>query len=220
MESAPVSPLDSSSIPATQPSSFELPKPDLCEFPPDIVPTIGNIEIPLNARFPSSEYSELPPYSQVLQDAFQDGSHMRKYRLTHPGGIDRQAQLEYKYKNLVAKRLADLTEAVIQHFKENPADYTIFEEMFNARMYKLKCQAWVQLWEQMITDFDDLAEDCDDWNSAQEACEEVSQAMLDLHEEANKILDKPEEPILKFNEFHKLFPPCFIESFENSIYWN
>ena len=209
-----------SPIPRAASQGFSFPLPDLCEFPPDIVPNICNIEIPLDQRFPMSDYSELPPFSQLLQDAFKDPSHMRKYRLMHPGGIDKQAQLECKYRILLEKRLADLTETVIEGFKENQTDYVIFEERYNAKMYLLKCRCWVDLLEQMIQDFDDLASECDDWNSSQEACEEVSQAMLDLHEAANKILDEGTEPVLKFSDFHKTFPPCFIQSFENSIYWN
>lgn len=209
-----------SPLPSSASQGFEFPKPDPAEFPPEITATIGNIEIPLDARFPSSTYQDLPEYSQLLQDAFKDSSHMRKFRLTQAGGMDKQAQTERKYKTLISRRLADLTEAVIQNFKENPADYVVFEERYNARMYQLKCRAWVELLEQMIEDFDDLSADCEDWNSSQEACEEVNQALLDLHEAANDVLDSLDEPVMKFSQFHKIFPPCFIQSFENSIYWN
>ena len=222
---APFSPFPSSFSqefgPSTQIPDDLLPKPEACEFPPEIIATIGNIEIPLDKRFPGAEKVEdLPESSQLLDQAFS-AQDFKAYRLSQPGGNDQQARLERRYKLLVSRRLLDLSEATIAHFKEEPADYVIFEEGYNAKMFKLKCQAWVDMLEQMIEDFEDLSENCDDWVSSPEAYKEVQEAMLDLHDAATEIISQDGvEPIRKFAELHKLFPSSFIESIQDSIYWN
>ena len=208
-----------SPVPSSFSQGFELPRPDPADFPPEIIPTIGNIEIPLDKRFPTSEFDQLPECSQLLEQAFTS-QNFKAYRLTHPGGMDKQAQIERRYKVLVSRRLIDLSEETIARFKAEPAEYTIFEEGYNAKMYTLKCKCWVELIEQMIEDFDDLCEDCDDWASCQNAYNDVHTAMLDLHEIACEVLDNDEEPVVRFSQFHKIFPSNFVESIQDSIYWN
>ena len=86
MMSVSASPM-ASPVPSSFSQGFELPRPDPADFPPEIIPTIGNIEIPLDKRFPTAEFDQLPECSQLLEQAFT-AQNFKAYRLTHPGGMD------------------------------------------------------------------------------------------------------------------------------------